>query len=205
MSSTLDTWRTTSGRRALERGLSRAALGDALSARQTVNAIETGRYDPSLPLAFTLARFFATTIEELFSPDGADRGCRRDGAAAGRVARGRSMVGGLGRAHRCRVRDRAGRQAGLLIGGAMVALVAVLRLGRRRIDAVRVVGGAGDERNQLLSTQATAVTSGVLVMVMTGWFLVSAALGEPNETLMILLPLYLVVQVVSSAYLARRG
>ena len=42
--------------------------------RQTVNAIETGRYDPSLPLAFTLARFFATTIEELFSPDGADQG-----------------------------------------------------------------------------------------------------------------------------------
>ncbi len=98
-----------------------------------------------------------------------------------------------------------GLTAGLLIGGAMVALVVVLHLGRRRIDAVRVVGGAGDERNQLLSTRATAVTSGVVVMVMTGWFLVSAALGEPNETLMILLPLYLVVQVVSSAYLARRG
>ena len=42
-------------------------------------------------------------------------------------------------------------------------------------------------------------------MVMTGWFLVSAALGEPNATLMVLLPLYLAVQVVSSAYLARRG
>ena len=62
------------GRR-LERGLSQAALGDALGvSRQTVNAIETGRYDPSLPLAFTLARFFATTIEELFSPAGADEG-----------------------------------------------------------------------------------------------------------------------------------
>lgn len=37
--------------------------------RQTINAIETGKYDPSLPLAFTLARIFGTTIEELFEPE----------------------------------------------------------------------------------------------------------------------------------------
>ena len=98
-----------------------------------------------------------------------------------------------------------GLTTGLIVGGAMVALVAVLHLGRRRIDTVRVVGGAGDERNQLLSTRATAVTSGVVVMIMTGWFLVSAARGELNTTLMILLPLYLGVQVLSSAYFARRG
>jgi putative transcriptional regulator len=34
--------------------------------RQTINAIETGKYDPSLPLAFMLARCFETTIEHLF-------------------------------------------------------------------------------------------------------------------------------------------
>lgn len=34
--------------------------------RQTINAIETGKYDPSLPLAFRLARCFGTTIEDLF-------------------------------------------------------------------------------------------------------------------------------------------
>lgn len=37
--------------------------------RQTVNAIETGKFDPSLPLAFTLARIFDSTIEEIFEPD----------------------------------------------------------------------------------------------------------------------------------------
>ena len=37
--------------------------------RQTINAIETGRYLPSLPLAIGLARFFDTTVEELFHPD----------------------------------------------------------------------------------------------------------------------------------------
>ena len=48
-------------------GLSQAALGDRLGvSRQTVIAIETGRYDPSLPLAFKIARFFGATVEEIF-------------------------------------------------------------------------------------------------------------------------------------------
>ena len=37
--------------------------------RQTVNALERGRYDPSLPLAFKLAQLFATAIEDIFQPD----------------------------------------------------------------------------------------------------------------------------------------
>lgn len=37
--------------------------------RQTVNAIETGRYDPSLPLAFKVARLFKVAIEEMFTPE----------------------------------------------------------------------------------------------------------------------------------------
>jgi len=50
-----------------KKGLSQAALGEALGvSRQTINSIETGKYDPSLPLAFALSRFFACTIEELF-------------------------------------------------------------------------------------------------------------------------------------------
>lgn len=50
-----------------EQGLSQAALGATLGvSRQTVNSLETGRYDPSLPLAFTIARHFGLTIEEIF-------------------------------------------------------------------------------------------------------------------------------------------
>ncbi len=49
------------------RGLSQAALGKAFGvSRQTINSIETGKYDPSLPLAFALARYFDRTIEEVF-------------------------------------------------------------------------------------------------------------------------------------------
>lgn len=54
-----------------ERDWSQADLAERLQvSRQTVNAIETGRYDPSLPLAFRLAEVFETTIEAIFEPDG---------------------------------------------------------------------------------------------------------------------------------------
>ncbi|GGK42079.1 transcriptional regulator [Pilimelia terevasa] len=50
---------------------SQADLADRLDvSRQTVNAIETGRYDPSLPLAFRIAAVFDSRIEELFVPEG---------------------------------------------------------------------------------------------------------------------------------------
>lgn len=52
-----------------ERDWSQAALAERLDvSRQTVNAIETGRYDPSLPLAFRIASLFETTIENIFEP-----------------------------------------------------------------------------------------------------------------------------------------
>ncbi len=51
-----------------ERGWSQAELGGRLGvSRQAVNAIETGKYDPSLPLAFKLARLFDMPIEEVFT------------------------------------------------------------------------------------------------------------------------------------------
>ncbi|GAA4159688.1 helix-turn-helix transcriptional regulator [Gryllotalpicola daejeonensis] len=52
------------------RGWTQLALAERLAvSRQTVNAIETGKYDPSLPLAFRLAAVFQTRIEDLFHPD----------------------------------------------------------------------------------------------------------------------------------------
>lgn len=53
-----------------ERSWSQADLSDKLGvSRQTVNALETGRYDPSLPLAFRIARLFGNRIEEIFEPE----------------------------------------------------------------------------------------------------------------------------------------
>lgn len=54
-----------------EHNLSQGDLADRLEvSRQTVNAIETGKYDPSLPLAFKIAALFRQRIEEIFMPNG---------------------------------------------------------------------------------------------------------------------------------------
>ncbi len=50
-----------------ERGWSQSDLGEQLGvSRQSVNAIETGKYDPSLPLAFKIAQVFGQSIEAIF-------------------------------------------------------------------------------------------------------------------------------------------
>lgn len=52
-----------------EREWSQASLAEQLDvSRQTINAIETGKYDPGLPLAFKIARLFSQQIEEIFDP-----------------------------------------------------------------------------------------------------------------------------------------
>jgi putative transcriptional regulator len=56
-----------------ERDWSQALLAEKLGvSRQTINAIEKGKYDPSLPLAFKIAHLFGQTIEDIFLPDEAD-------------------------------------------------------------------------------------------------------------------------------------
>jgi putative transcriptional regulator len=52
-----------------QRGWSQGRLAEALDvSRQTINSIENGRYDPSLPLAFAIAKLFERRIEDIFGP-----------------------------------------------------------------------------------------------------------------------------------------
>ena len=61
-------------RRRTEQGLSQAELAQVMGvSRQTINAIEKGRYLPSLPLAIALARHFGSSVEEMFSDNGDSR------------------------------------------------------------------------------------------------------------------------------------
>lgn len=58
-----------------ERNWSQAELAERLGvSRQTVNAVETERYEPSLSLAFKMAKLFALRVEEIFTPDDASNG-----------------------------------------------------------------------------------------------------------------------------------
>lgn len=59
------------------KGWSQAALADQVgTSRQTINALENGRYDPSLPLAFRLAAVLDSAIEDLFQPSAEDLGTK---------------------------------------------------------------------------------------------------------------------------------
>lgn len=65
-----------------ERQWSQADLAERLGvSRQTVNSLETGKYDPSLPLAFKIAALFRTTIEAVFQND--EGGTNHDGEGPG--------------------------------------------------------------------------------------------------------------------------
>ena len=69
-----------------QRGWSQGALAEQLGvSRQTVNAIETGKYDPSLPLAFKIAELFDLAIEGVFEPD--EKRKRSAATTAGRSKR----------------------------------------------------------------------------------------------------------------------
>ncbi|HEY6533215.1 MAG TPA: hypothetical protein VIY72_12980 [Acidimicrobiales bacterium] len=98
-----------------------------------------------------------------------------------------------------------GPVAGVLAAGGMLVFTCVLAFGRRRVDALRVIGGAGDERNQQLYLRAVATAGGLLGLVVTGWFLVGVARGEASTELLVLTVIFAVTFVVSSLYESGRS
>lgn len=98
-----------------------------------------------------------------------------------------------------------GPVAGLVAGTGMLAFTLVLALGRRRIDAIRAIGGSGDERNRALYMRSLAIAGGVLGLVVTGWYLVSVARSEPDGTLLALTVLFAGVFVGACVVSSWRG
>ena len=98
-----------------------------------------------------------------------------------------------------------GPLAGLLAAGGMLAFTLLLALGRRRVDALRIAGGAGDERNRELYTRALATAGSTLALVVTGWYLFGVARGEPDGILFALALFFAIVFVAASVYESRRG
>jgi hypothetical protein len=98
-----------------------------------------------------------------------------------------------------------GPVAGLLAAGGMLVFTLVLAFGRRNVDAVRVVGGSGDERNQELYLRSLAVAGGVVGLTVTGWYLVTVASGAPDATLLVLTVLFSATFIGASIVASRRG
>jgi uncharacterized membrane protein len=90
-------------------------------------------------------------------------------------------------------------------GAILLAFIAVVHFGRRRSDTLAVLGGVGDERTRTLYTRSVAIVGTVMSVVLPGWWLVTVAIGEPNETLNILCAIFGACFIVTVAIVARRG
>ncbi|MEP6953356.1 MAG: hypothetical protein ABI950_04740 [Solirubrobacteraceae bacterium] len=87
----------------------------------------------------------------------------------------------------------------------MLALLLAVAAGRRRSGTLDVMSGVGDERARSLYTRSTALAGTIMSVVLPGWWLVTVAQGDPDETLSLTCALMGAAFLVSVAVLARRG
>jgi hypothetical protein len=99
----------------------------------------------------------------------------------------------------------SGPLSALIVGGWMLLVVGVIHFGRRHVDAIRVAGGAGDERNRELYTRVNAFAGTVLWAVITGWWLVSLFQGAHDMKLFVLVLIHSTSYFGSAVYYSLRG
>jgi hypothetical protein len=93
----------------------------------------------------------------------------------------------------------------LVIAAILLAFTAIVHIGRGRSDTLEVMGGLGDERVRALYTRSVAFVGSVMAFVLPGWWLVTVAIGEQNETLALLCAIFAVLWVGAVVVLSRRG
>jgi 4-amino-4-deoxy-L-arabinose transferase-like glycosyltransferase len=98
-----------------------------------------------------------------------------------------------------------GPEAALPFGAVLLAFTALVHFGRRHSNTLEVMSGTGDERVRSLYTQAVAVAGTVMAFVLPGWWLVTVAQGEPDNTLSALCAIFGATFVVAIVVLARRN
>ena len=98
-----------------------------------------------------------------------------------------------------------GPEAALPFGAVLLAFTAIVHFGRRRFNTLEVMSGTGDERVRSLYTNAVAIAGTVMSFVLPGWWLVTVAQGEANDTLAVLCAIFGATFVLAVAVLARRS
>ena len=95
--------------------------------------------------------------------------------------------------------------SGAISAAIVLAFLLVVLLGRRRSDTLDVMSGIGDERGKLLYTRAVAFAGTVMSFVLPGWWLVTIAKGNPDETLSLMCAIFGASFVLAVVVLARRS
>jgi hypothetical protein len=98
-----------------------------------------------------------------------------------------------------------GFEAAWPVGALLLAFTAVVHFGRRHSNTLEVMSGTGDERVRSLYTRAVAIAGALMSFLLPGWWLVTVAQGDPNDTLALLCAIFGVTFIVAVAVLARRG
>ena len=98
-----------------------------------------------------------------------------------------------------------GFDAALPVALLLLAFTAVVHFGRRRSNTLEVMSGTGDERVRSLYTKAVAIAGTVMSFVLPGWWLVTVAHGDPNETLALLSAIFGASFILGVVFLARRS
>jgi hypothetical protein len=87
----------------------------------------------------------------------------------------------------------------------LTAFTAIVHFGRRRFDTLEVMSGSGDERVRSLYTRAVALAGTVVSFLLPGWWLVTVAQGDPNQTLSALCAIFGLTFVAAIVVLSRRS
>jgi hypothetical protein len=94
---------------------------------------------------------------------------------------------------------------GAISAAIVLAFLLLILFGRRHSDTLDVMSGIGDERGRVLYTRAVAFAGTVMSFVLPGWWLVTIAQGDPNETLSLACAIFGASFVLAVVVLARRS
>jgi hypothetical protein len=94
---------------------------------------------------------------------------------------------------------------GAVSAAIVLAFLLLVLLGRRHSDTLDAMSGIGDERGKLLYTRAVAFAGTVMSFVLPGWWLVTIAQGDPDETLSLMCAIFGASFVLAVVVLARRS
>ena len=98
-----------------------------------------------------------------------------------------------------------GRSAAWPGGLLLLGFTVLVAVGRSRSQTIEIMRGIGDEGTRSLYERTCTATTGVLALVLPGWWLVNVIAGEPDETLSAVCAVFAVVLTAGAAVQARRG
>jgi hypothetical protein len=98
-----------------------------------------------------------------------------------------------------------GFEAALPVALLLLAFTAVVHFGRRHSNTFEVMSGTGDERVRSLYTRAVSFAGALMAFLLPGWWLVTVAQGDPNDTLSALSAIFGLTFIAAVVFLARRG